>query len=333
MSARRDAVLFLDASGQGFTRNLAALRDQLLRERPQSPLRYFFADLESNAVPEDERRLTRRLLRKMTADSGWVITATESEQARRSRFAAGRRRVLILSPRLALVDETAAVPAPVPGYTDVIVAGSAFAATAQARFPGSQVHALGLPVFAELVSADVRDRARAQLATLCPGSAGKRVVVITAKRTPEQIFGRTSAAELVTHLPQDVFLILDVPGVLPTLEAEPAQLAERLFVNDGTFGLFSLLALGDELLTSKFRDAVYFSVTGRTLRFLNSEKNVGTLGDRLPDEYSGLGIPDIADLSEAMKLPYDETARLQFQSVYAVEDPARSASAIVNALF
>jgi len=333
MSGRPDAVLFLDASGQGFTRNLAALRDQLLRERPHSPLRYCFADLESDVVPEDEIRSARRLIKKMTADAGWVITAAESEQARRSRFGSGPRRVLILSPRLALVAETAAADEPVRGYTDVIVAGSAFEATAQARFPGSRVHTLGLPVFAELSSADVRERARAQLATLCPQSVGKRIVVITTKRTPEQIFGRMSAVELVELLPQDVFLILDMPGILPTLEAEPAQLAERLFVNDGALGLFLLLALGDELLTSKFRDAVYFSVTGRTLRFLNTEKNVGTLGDKLPDEYVGLGIPDVADLSEAMKQPYDESARRRFQSVYAVEDPARSASAIVDALF
>jgi len=283
MSTPREA-LFLDATGRGFTRNLAAVRDLLLRERPNVPPRYFFADMDADAATKGERRAMDRMLRTATERAGWVITASESPHARLGRGAADQRRVLLLAPRLGLVDDSAAPEEPVAGYTDVIVPGRAFTDTAESRFPGARVQALGLPVFAELVSESLRARARSQLLTLCPHAERKRIVVITTQRRPEQVFGVATVAELAERLPDDVFLVVDLPIMLKTLEHAPSRLAERVFVNDGAFGIFSLLALADELLTSKFRDAVYFSVTGRALRFLNSEKNVGTLGDKLPSE-------------------------------------------------
>jgi len=256
-----------------------------------------------------------------------------------SEFVAGcsgprnQRRVLLLSPRLNLVDGAAAQGEPVVGYTDVVVAGDAFRAAAEARFPGSQVHAIGLPVFTELLSDEVRAHARAQLATAAPWSAGKRTVVITVQRSPEQVFGESSVRELAESLPDDVFLVLDIPGVSSTLESETADLEGRVFVNDGALGLFTVLALADTLLTSRFRDAVYFAATGRGLLLLNTRRNVGTLGDRLPDEFARLGVPDVSELPSALAEPYAEDARLRFQSAYAVPDPASSLSMLVDALF
>ena len=332
MSTPREA-LFLDATGRGFTRNLAAVRDLLLRERPNVPPRYFFADMDADAATKGERRAMDRMLRTATERAGWVITASESPHARLGRGAADQRRVLLLAPRLGLVDDSAAPEEPVAGYTDVIVPGRAFTDTAESRFPGARVQALGLPVFAELVSESLRARARSQLLTLCPHAERKRIVVITTQRRPEQVFGVATVAELAERLPDDVFLVVDLPIMLKTLEHAPSRLAERVFVNDGAFGIFSLLALADELLTSKFRDAVYFSVTGRALRFLNSEKNVGTLGDKLPSEFAPLGIADVAELPAALAGSYDADARARFQAVYAVEDPASAAAALVRALF
>lgn len=333
MSAARGPVLFLDAKGQGFTRNLAALRDELLGRRPSIPARYFFADLEPDAVSAKEHRAMRRLLDRASAEASWVISASDSEYHRGCRGGDAQRRILVLGPRLALVDATAERGEPVGGYTDVVVSGSAFAAAAEAQFPGARVHALGLPMFAELVWNEARVRARAELAIACPKSAGKRVVVVTTQRSPKQVFDTSSVRDLVERLPEDVFLVLDIPDMLSVLESETPDLEERVFVNDGALGIFTLLALGDTLLTSRFRDAVYFSVTGRSLFLLNTRRNVGTLGDRLSVDYAGLGIADVFELPAALTGSYDEPARLQFQSVFAVPDPASSSARLVEALF
>lgn len=332
MSQTPGSALFLDATGQGFTRNLAALRDELLELRPALPMEYFFADLDSrDEVSGSERRAMRRLLKQASSDAGWVISATDSRHVRR-RGPKDQRRILLVTPRLSLVDR-AASGRPMSGYTDVVVAGGAFVSKAHALYPGARVHSMGLPVFAELVSTEVRDRARAQLETTCPQSAGKRIVLITTRRKPQQVFGITSVQELVKQLPEDVFLILDIPGVLDTLESEPADLGDRLFVNEGALGIFTLLALADNLLTSQFRDAVCFAVTGRKLLLLNSRELTGTLGDKLPGEYSCLGITDVTELPAALAAPYDESVRTRFQSVYAVTDPARTATELTNVLF
>ena len=334
MSAASGSVLFLDATGQGFTRNLAALRDELMGLRPALRMRYFFADLESkDAAPAKERRAMRRLLVRASAQAGWIISASDSEHVRACRGDEDQRRILVLSPRLDLVDATVEQGEPTAGYTDVVIPGRAFVAAAQTRFPGARLHAVGLPVFSELVSNEARERARAELEVACPESVGKRVVVLTTQRTPPQVFGSSSVRELAAQLPEDVFLVLDVPKMLPTLEYETADLGQRVFVNDGSLGLFSLLALGDILLTSRFRDAVYFSATGRRLVLLNTQRNVGTLGDRLPGHYAPLGIADVIELPHALAEPYDERARLQFQHAYAVPDPASSVSGLVEALF
>ncbi len=334
MSDTMRPVLFLDTTGQGFSRNLAALRDELLSAHQSLAMRYFFADLESaELTPEADLGEMRALLERRSSEAGWVITASESKHSHRGGAPENQKRVLLLSPRLNLVDAGAKAGKPVDDYTDVAVPGSAFVPHAQKRFPHAHVHAVGLPVFAELVSGPLRDRARHQLATLCPASADKRVVVVTTQRTPEKVFGVTSVRELAASLAEDVFLVLNVPGLLDSLGAEPASLAERVFVNDGNLGLFSLLALGDILLTSKFRDAVYFAVTGRRLFLLNTERNVDTLGDKLPDDYKRLGIADVSALPDTLSAVYDEAARLQFQSTYAVLDPETSGTRIVDALF
>ena len=334
MSTASGSVLFLDATGQGFSRNLAAVRDELLGLRPALRMRYFFADLESrSAVRATERRSMRRLLDHASAQAGWVISASDSAYIRAHRGNEDQRRILVLSPRLDLVDATVKRGKPTAGYTDVVIPGPAFAAAAQARFPGAHLHAGGLPVFSELVSNEARERARAELEVACPESADKRVVVLTTQRTPQQVFGSSSVRELAARLPEDVFLVLDIPKMLPTLESETADLGQRVFVNDGSLGLFMLLALGDTLLTSRFRDAVYFSVTGRRLVLLNTQRNVGTLGDRLPSDYAPLGIADVTELPHALAEPYDESARLQFQHAYAVPNPASSVSSLVDELF
>ena len=334
MSVASGSVLLLDAKGQGFSRNLAALRDELLLAHAALSLTYFFASLgEDDSAPAKAPRALRRELDRATANANWVLSASDSRYVRGCSGPGTQRRVLLLSPRLNLVDATDVQGDSVRGYTDVVVPGAAFRTAAEARFPGSQVHAIGLPVFTELLSDEVRAHARAQLSTAAPGSAGKRVVVITAQRAPEQVFGESSVRELVESLPDDVFVVLDIPGVLSTLESETADLAQRLFVSDGALGLFTLLALADTLLTSRFRDAVYFAVTGRRLVLLNTRENVRTMGDRLPDEYARLGIPDVSELPAALGEPYAEDARLRFQSAYAVPDPATSLSALVDALF
>ena len=334
MSAATGSVLFVDAKGQGFNRNLAALRDEVLGSRRSLTVQYFFADFDSTgAVPARELRSMRRLLRHASAEAKWIVSASDSEHVRELREADGQRRVLLLSPRLNLVDATAARAEPLTGYTDIVVPGSAFIAATEARFPGARVHAVGLPVFAELASDEARVRARLELATACPQSAGKRVVVITTQRSPQQVFGESSVRQLAERLPEDVFLVLDIPDVLSSIESETADLAERLFVNDGALGLFTLLAAGDTLLTSKFRDAVYFSATARGLLLLNTRQNVGTMGDKLPDAYSGLGVADVSELPLALTGPYDESARAQFQSAYAVSDPAVSVARVIDGLF
>ncbi len=334
MSAASGSVLFLDAKGQGFSRNLAALRDELLVSHPELPLKYFFANLgEDDAALTRESRALLRELNHATGTANRVVSASDSEFVRGCSGPQGQRRVLLLSPRLNLVDATDMQGDPVAGYTDVIVPGAAFRAAAEARFPGSRVHAIGLPVFTELLSDAVRAHARAQLSTAAPGSAGRRVVVITGQRSPEQVFGESSVRELVESLPDDVFLVIDIPGVSSTLESEATDLAERVFVNDGVLGLFTVLALADTVLTSRFRDAVYFAATGRKLLLLNTRRNVGTLGDRLPDEYERLGIPDVSQLPSALAEPYGEDVRRRFQSAFAVPDPATSLSALVGELF
>ena len=334
MSAATGSVLFVDAKGHGFTRNIAALRDEVLGSCRLLPVRYFFADLDSTgAVPARELRSMLRLLRHASAEANWIVSASDSEHVRELRGADGQRRVLLLSPRLNLVDATAARVEPSIGYTDVVVPGSAFIAAAEARFPGARVHAAGLPVFAELASDAARARARSELATACPQSAGKQVVVITTQRSPQQLFGESNVRQLAERLPDDIFLVLDVPDILSRIESETSDLEERLFVNDGALGLFTLLALGDTLLTSKFRDAVYFSATGRGLFLLNTQQNVGTMGDKLPDAYSGLGVADVFALPPALTGSYDESARAQFQSAYAVSDPAATVTRVIDSLF
>lgn len=274
-----------------------------------------------------------RLLRHASAEARWIVSASDSEHVRELRGAESQRRVLLLSPRLNLVDATAARVEPLTGYTDIVVPGNAFIAATEARFPGARVHAVGLPVFAELASDASRALARSELATACPQSVGKRVVVITTQRSPERLFGESSVRQLAERLPDDVFLVLDVPDILSSIESETADLEELLFVNDGALGLFSLLASGDTLLTSKFRDAVYFSATGRGLFLLNTPENVGTMGDKLPDAYSRLGLADVFGLPTALTGSYDESARAQFQSVYAVSDPAASVARVIDGLF
>jgi len=334
MNSASGSVLFVDAKGQGFTRNLSALRDEILGLSRALPVRYFFADLDSaDEAPTTEHREMRRLLRHASAQANWIISASDSRHVRSCRGAKGQRRVLLLSPRLNSIDVTVARRERLTGYTDVVVAGSAFVAGAEALFPGCRVHAAGLPVFAELVSDEARARARARLATACPQSVGKRVVVISTQRSPQQVFGESTVRELTERLPEDVFLVLDIPDMLASLESETADLEEHVFVNDGALGLFTLVALGDVLLTSRFRDAVYFSATGRDLFLLNTRQNVGTLGDKLPDDYSGLGIADVSELPMALAGSYDESARSQFQSVYAVSDAGASVSSIVDILF
>ncbi len=335
MSNSKSQVLFLDTTGQGFSRNLSALRNELLRAR-RDPLamKYFFADLESRGLTtEVDLRAMRAQLDQASTTASWVITASESKHLRHGDAPKNQRRVLLLSPRLNLLDAGAKAGKPVVGYTDVVVPGSAFLPSAQRRFPHSRIHASGLPVFAELASDALREQARHQLATLCPASTGKRIVVVTTQRTPEKVFGVVSVRELAARLPEDAFLVLDVPGLLPTLELESASLAERVFVNDGALGLFGLLALGDVLLTSKFRDAVYFAVTGRNLFTLNSKRSIGALADTLPDDYRALGIADVSELPEALSGSYDKPARSRFQATYAVPDPEQSVSRIVDALF
>lgn len=334
MSDTTRAALFVDTTGQGFSRNLASLRDELLGARPTQPVRYFFADLESeDATTEADRRDMRTLLDRASADASHLITASDSKYIRGCRGEQGQRRVLLVSPRLNLVDGSALSGKPTDGYTDVVVPGGAFIPSARNSFPDARVHAKGLPVFAELVSAESRDRARRELATLCPGSVGKRVVVVTTQRSVQKTFGIQSVVELAASLPDDVFLVLDVPGALATLESAPASLADRVFVNDGALGLFKLLALGDCLLTSKFRDAVYFSVTGRSLLTLGSKRSIGVRRDLLPADYRALGIADVSDLPAALTGSYDESARVRFQATYAVTAPENSASQLVDILF
>ena len=335
MSNPKPQVLFLDTTGQGFSRNLSALRDELLRARRDTlAMKYFFADLESADVTTAvDFHAMRAQLDQASATASWVITASESKHPRHGDAPEGQKRVLLLSPRLNLVEAGAKAGKPVVGYTDVVVPGSAFVTSVQRRYPHSRIHAPGLPVFAELVSDTLREQARNQLATLCPASTGKRIVVVTTQRALEKVFGVASVAEVAASLPGDVFLVLDVPGLLDTLGSEPASLADSVIVNDGSLGLFGLLALGDILLTSKFRDAVYFAVTGRGLFLLNTERNVDTLGDKLPDDYRRLGIVDVSVLPDALSATYDEAARLQFQSTYAVLDPEASVTRIVDALF
>jgi len=334
MSAASGPVLFMDAKGQGFSRNLAAVRDEMLVSRPELPVRYFFARFDADdSAPAKESRALLRELNRATTDADRILSASDSELVAGCCGPPGQRRVLLLSPRLNLVDATAAQGDPVLGYTDVVVPGAAFRVAAEARFPTSQVHAIGLPVFTELLSDEVRVKARAQLSTAAPGSADKRIVVVTSQRAPEMVFGEASVRELAESLPDDVFLVLDIPGVLPTLASETADLEQRVFVNDGALGLFTMLSLADTVLTSRFRDAVYFAVTGRKLVLLNTRRNAGTLGDRLPDEYLRLGIPDVSELPSALAEPYAEDARLRFQSAYAVADPATSLSALIAELF
>lgn len=334
MSDTTRPVLFLDTTGQGFSRNLAALRDGLLSAHQGLAMRYFFADLESaSATAEVDLSETRTLLAQVSSEAGWVITASESKHSRGGGAPKDQRRVHLLSPRLTLAEADGRAGKPMNDYTDVVVPGSAFVPHAQKRFPHAQVHAVGLPVFAELASDTLREQARHQLATLCPASTGKRIVVLTTQRAPENVFGATTVRALAATLPEDAFLVLDIPGMLPALESEPASLADRVFVNDGALRLFSLLALADILLTSKFRDAVYFAVTGRNLFLLNTEANVETLGGKLPVDYEPLGIVDVSALPDALSAAYDEAARLHFQSAYAVLDPETSVTRVVDALF
>lgn len=335
MSDAKREVLFLDTTGQGFSRNLAALRDELLCARQGLlAMRYFFADLEAaDVTTAAELRAMRAQLDQASANASWAVTASESKYPRHSEAPEGQKRVLLLSPRLSLVDAGAKAGKPLSDFTDLVVPGSAFVPSAQKRFPHARVHALGLPVFSELVSDALREQARHQLATLCPASADKRIVVVTTQRAPEKVFGVQSVAEVAARLPSDAFLVLHVPGLLETLESAPASLADRVFVNDGALGLFSLLALGDILLTSKFRDAVYFAVTGRSLFTLGPKRTVGALGDTLPPEYKRLGIADVSALPEALSAAYDEPARLRFQATYAVLDPEASVTRIVDTLF
>jgi len=335
MSEAKRRVLFLDTTGQGFSRNLAALRNELLCARQGLlAMQYCFADLESTDVTTDvELHVMRAQLDQASATASWVVTASESKNPRHSDALEGQKRVLFLSPRLNLVDADGKAGKPVDDYTDVVVPGSAFVPSAQKRFPHARIHALGLPVFAELVSDALREQARHQLATLCPASADKRIVVVTTQRSPGKVFGVANVGEVAARLPEDVFLVLNVPGLLETLESAPASLADRVFVNGGAFGLFSLLALGDILLTSKFRDAVYFAVTGRSLFTLSSKRSVGALGDKLPDDYRVLGIADVSALPQALSGAYDEAARQRFQATYAVLDPETSVTRIVDTLF
>lgn len=330
MTQSSRSVLFTDTTGQGFSRNLVVLRDELLVARQDLPLTYFFADLDSAEATAGEQRVVKGLLSRASSDAGWVVTASDSKHVRHDRVAQDQRRVLLLSPRLASV---AGGGGRVEGYTDVVLPGAAFLPSAQRRFPHARVHAAGLPAFTELVSDGRRDSVRRSLTTLCPGSHGKRIVVVTTQRSPQKVFGATGVRELAALLPEDVFLILDVPGLLPTLESEPAALADHVFVNDGAFGVFGLLALADVLVTSKFHDAVYFSVTGRRLITFTSKRKVAALADKLPADYEALGIADVSDLPSALCASYDEAARLRFQAVYAVPDPESSLSRLVQILF
>ncbi len=289
----------VDTSGAGFSANLLVLRDQLLRADPGLIVDYHLVN--ERALQAEARAEAKRGLRRRCERADLIVCASDALPARLPEVPRHQARVLLYPLRPETGNEPHGAGERPAVYTDIVVQNPYFAQHARSRFssmPSEAIRPLGLPALDLLSSESLAEAARKKLYQHCPDARGRRIVGVSSSRPLDRLLDGSEVVALARELGGSHFIVSRTPRLGAFGDTVGSSLSATVFDSGSCFTPFELLLMSDALVTDRFADAVYFSVSGRPLFVLDADADkrwaaslaIGSLSElpsRLGDENRG----------------------------------------------
>lgn len=312
-------VLLVHTKGMRLPFALTALRDELLRRRPDLSVRYFAEDF--NALTPVQRAARRHALIEASSAADIVLCEANVLPPETAKGGpAGQRRVLLPPPRLDLLEGEFKNPRKALPYTDIVVQNEpAYRAYYELLYPmglGDTFLPVGLPTVDILASEQTRAAMRETVYDFIPQARDRKVVTISMHYDARAMLGNVDLPRMAAEIGDEYVLLLDAPGAFPALAGYGRTLADFLCNSERLFTHTEALAVADVLITTRFGDGVYFSATGDPFALFDRGS------DPLPDDIAALLISSVADIPALLANGPDHAALERFRAAYLAPNPS-----------